>query len=81
MARSTQATVPAQLGSLTQPGARTGATCRMCSSARVTRISMELTDGSEVDFTSCLDCEHRTWEQGDDLLSVDRVLTKAQRHR
>ena len=38
-------------------------------------------NGSEVDFTSCLDCEHRTWEQGDDLLSVDRVLTKAQRHR
>jgi len=81
MARTTQAAVPAQLGSLTQPGARTGVICRMCSSARVTRISMELTDGSEVDFTSCLDCEHRTWEQGEDLLSVDRVLTKAQRHR
>ncbi len=81
MARSTQATDPTPLGSLTQPGARTGVTCRMCLSERVTRISMELTDGSEVDFTSCLDCEHRTWEQGEDLLSVDRVLTKAQRHR
>jgi hypothetical protein len=81
MARSSQATAPTPLGSLTQPGARTGASCRMCGSIRVTRISMELTDGSEVDFTSCLDCEHRTWEQGDDLLSVDRVLVKAQRHR
>jgi hypothetical protein len=81
MARSSQAVSPEPLGSLTQPGARTGATCRMCNSERVTRISMELTDGSPVDFTSCLDCEHRTWEQGEDLLSVDRVLTKAQRHR
>jgi molybdenum cofactor biosynthesis enzyme MoaA len=53
----------------------------MCASERVTRISMELTDGSQVDFTHCLQCEHRTWEQGEDLLSVDRVLTKAQRHR
>ncbi len=72
---------PVSLGSLTQPGARAGLGCRLCGSARVTRISMELTDGSQVDFTSCLDCEHRTWEQGDDLLSVDRVLSKAQRHR
>ena len=81
MARSTQATVPAQLGSLTQPGARTGATCRMCGSARVTRISMELTDGSEVDFTSCLDCEHRTWEHEGELLSVEHVLARTRRTR
>jgi len=81
MARSTNAAVTAPLGSLTQPGARGGVACRMCQSERVTRISMELTDGSQVDFTSCLDCEHRTWEQGEDLLSVDRILTKAQRHR
>ncbi len=81
MARNSQATAATPLGSLTQPGARTGATCRMCASERVTRISMELTDGDQVDFTSCLECEHRTWEHGEDLLSVDRVLTKAQRHR
>ena len=81
MARTSHAAVSAPLGSLTQPGARSGVECRMCRSERVTRISMELTDGSQVDFTSCLECEHRTWEQGEDLLSVDRVLTKAQRHR
>jgi hypothetical protein len=81
MARSVQATSPAPLGSLTQPGARQGATCLVCDSSRVTRIRMELTDGSEVDFTHCLDCENRTWQHGDEVLSVDHVLARAQRTR
>lgn len=81
MARNQPAPEPEPLGSLTRRGARDGATCRLCGSERVTRIGMELTDGSEVQFTSCLDCEHRTWEQGEDLLSVDRVLAKTQRTR
>ena len=81
MGRSASVTVVEPLGSLAHKGARGAVRCRVCDSERVTRISMELTDGTPVDFTSCLDCEHRTWEQGDDLLSVDRVLTKAQRHR
>jgi Zn ribbon nucleic-acid-binding protein len=80
MARSSQA-VPAPLGSLTQPGARDGARCQACASERVTRISMELTDGSDVDFTHCLECEHRSWQQGDEVLSVDLVLARAQKHR
>jgi hypothetical protein len=81
MARSTQSAIPAQLGSLTQPGARTGARCQLCHSERVTRISMELTDGTEVDFTHCLECEHRTWQHGDEVLSVDHVLSRTQRTR
>ena len=81
MARSTSSAVPVPLGSLTQPGARVGARCQMCQSERVTRISMELTDGSEVDFTHCLECEHRTWQHGDEVLSVDHVLTRAKRTR
>lgn len=81
MARSTQAVTQEPLGSLTQPGARTGARCQMCQSERVTRISMELTDGTQVDFTHCLECEHRTWESAGELLSVDHVLTKAQKRR
>ncbi len=81
MARSTQTATPVPLGSLTQPGARVGVRCQMCQSERVTRISMELTDGSEVDFTHCLECEHRTWQHGEELLSVDHVLSRAQRKR
>lgn len=81
MARSTSGAASAPLGSLTQPNARHGVRCHVCQSERVTRISMELTDGSEVDFTHCLDCENRTWQQGDELLSVDHVLSRAKRTR
>ncbi|TAK69131.1 MAG: hypothetical protein EPO13_07910 [Actinomycetota bacterium] len=67
------------LGSLTQRGARGERSCRACSSVRVTHIVMELTDGSLVDFTSCLDCEERTWEQDGEVLTVDTVLHKTRR--
>ena len=84
MARSSTASsrthVP--LGSLTQPGARAGASCSSCGSDRVTRIAMNLTDGSPVEFTSCHRCEHRTWEeQGSQgsVLPVDRVLDKTRK--
>ena len=84
MARSsttarTQQHIP--LGSLTQPGARAGASCRACGSERVTRIAMNLTDGSPVEFTSCHKCEHRTWaEQGTaQALPVGRVLDKTRK--
>lgn len=72
---------PVVLGSLTQRGARGNASCLACSSERVTRISMELEDGSRVDFTHCMDCEHRSWQHGGDVLTVDTVLAKAQRDR
>ena len=70
------------LGSLTQPGARAGASCRACGSERVTRIAMALTDGSPVRFTSCHRCEHRTWEEhgaGTAVLPVNRVLDKTRK--
>ncbi|MBI1377104.1 MAG: hypothetical protein GC157_06450 [Frankiales bacterium] len=81
MARSSQTAAAVPLGSLTQPGAREGVRCAMCGSERVTRISMELTDGSEVDFSHCLECEHRSWQHGGEVLSVDHVLHRAQRRR
>ena len=68
------------LGSLTQPGARAGASCRACGSERVTRIAMNLTDGSPVEFTSCHHCEHRIWEQHGRALSMTRVLAKTKKH-
>ena len=62
------------LGSLTQPGARAGASCRACGSDRVTRIAMNLTDGSPVEFTSCHRCEHRSWQHAGGPLAVEAVL-------
>lgn len=67
------------LGSLTQRDHRVPANCRGCGSPHVTRLSMSLTDGTPVDFTSCHRCEHRTWEHAGDVLSVSTVLDRARR--
>jgi len=55
------------------------ASCAHCASTRVMRITMTLTDGSLVDFSSCLRCERRTWSQGESDLSVGEVLQKAKK--
>lgn len=63
------------LGSLTQPGARSGLECAACGSERVIKIGMSLTDGSEVEFVSCHACEHRVWVAPDGHeLPVSSVL-------
>lgn len=67
------------LGSLTQPGSRSGAGCRACGSLRITQIAMRMTDGSPVEFTSCHECEHRSWEQQGQRLGFDSVLDKARK--
>jgi hypothetical protein len=64
------------LGSLTQRTDRHSAICRGCGSGHVTRLSMSLTDGTPVEFTSCHRCEHRTWEHAGDVLSVGSVLDR-----
>ncbi len=81
MARSAQPAAPVALGSLTQPGARV-ATCGACGSERVTTIAMRLTDGTAVDFRSCLSCEHRSWRLEDGVeLSREDVLARTQKPR
>ncbi|MDQ6650450.1 MAG: hypothetical protein M3Z02_10090 [Actinomycetota bacterium] len=57
------------------------ARCSVCDSTRVTEISMTLTDGTPVDFTSCHACEHKSWRDSGQELSIDRVLTKAKKHK
>ncbi len=67
------------LGSLTQRELRPGAHCHGCGSLHVTRLSMNLTDGTPVDFTSCHHCEHRTWEHRGVVLTRQGVLAHAQK--
>lgn len=67
------------LGSLTQPQHRHGQICRTCGSDRVTRLAMELTDGTAVDFLSCHVCESRVWERDGDVLDIATVLDHTRR--
>jgi predicted metal-binding protein len=57
------------------------AICGSCSGNRVTEITMILTDGSSVDFTSCHTCETRSWKQDGRELDIATVLGKAQKHK
>jgi hypothetical protein len=76
--RSTTMQLP--LGSLTQRDHRSAAACRGCGSPHVTRLSMSLTDGTQVKFTSCHRCEDRMWEPASGELSVDGVLQRARKN-
>ena len=57
------------------------ATCSSCASTRVTEITMTLTDGSVVSFTSCHRCEAKSWKQDGTQLQVATVLAKAKKHK
>jgi hypothetical protein len=74
-----RAVAPDPLGSLTQRDHRTGATCRECGSPHVTRLTMSLTDGTPVEFTSCHHCEHRSWEHAGSELTVQSILDRARK--
>ena len=56
-----------------------GVTCDACNSSRITRISMTLTDGTPVDFTSCHDCEHKVWSGTSGDLALTGVLDRTRR--
>ncbi|MCU1624750.1 MAG: hypothetical protein JWL79_3595, partial [Frankiales bacterium] len=47
----------------------------------VTSITMTLTDGSIVDFTSCHGCERKSWKQAGRELDIATVLGKAKKHK
>lgn len=65
-----------------EPSLTRGIACEGCGSDRITRISMTLTDGTPVDFTSCHTCEHRTWrESAGNALALDGVLQRTRKTR
>jgi hypothetical protein len=79
--RAARPVVPVALGSLTQPGARSGDTCEQCGTERVTSLALVLTDGTPVRFTSCHACEHRTWLGPNGPLDRDTVLDRTRKIR
>jgi hypothetical protein len=78
---ASRAVAPVALGSLTQPGARQGACCQACASPRVTSLTLTLTDGTPVEFTSCHACEHRTWFSPTGELDRASVLERTRKLR
>lgn len=80
MARSATASrISIPLGSLTQRDAHAGSTCVSCSSARITQLAMNLTDGTPVDFVSCHVCGHRSWSHEGVELAVTDVLERTRK--
>ena len=73
----TRACIP--LGSLTQRQAQYLPSCSSCGSTRITALSMNLTDGTPVDFTSCHVCANRTWSHGGAELNVTDVLERTRK--
>ncbi|HKO29363.1 MAG TPA: hypothetical protein VJU80_18025 [Solirubrobacteraceae bacterium] len=72
---------PAQPSSLTRPGARSGELCPSCGSPRLTSLSMTLTDGTPVNFSSCHNCEHRVWADAKGSLDFADVLSRATKRK
>ena len=71
----------AEPASLTQVSTTGAARCPVCDGTRLTRIGLVLTDGSPVDFTSCHNCEHKSWVHEGTDLPIDNVLAKARKPR
>ena len=81
MSRTRTATRPV-VETLPTPAGHTSAeACAACASPRVTRLTMTLTDGTPVDFTSCHACEHKTWRRDGQPLELGTVLAKATKPR
>jgi hypothetical protein len=71
----------AEPASLTQVPSNGALRCPVCDGTRLTRIGLVLTDGSPVDFTSCHNCEHKSWVHEGTDLPIDTVLAKARKPR
>ncbi len=67
------------LGSLTQQPQHDQPSCHVCGGTQVTRLGMQLTDGTPVEFTSCHRCEARRWVADGVELSVQTVLERTRK--
>jgi DNA-directed RNA polymerase subunit M/transcription elongation factor TFIIS len=71
----------AQPASLTQAGATPSGTCPSCGSNRLTALAMTLTDGTPVRFSSCHECEHRSWSHEGSQLEFADVIARATKQK
>jgi len=57
------------------------ASCGECGSRRVTSLTMTLTDGSLVDFSSCHRCDGKRWTRAGRQLDFADVLQRTRKPR
>lgn len=76
-----QRTAPGGPSSLVKVPAGSSPQCPACGSARLTSITMTLTDGTPVRFCNCRACEHRSWQDGTGVLDVASVLARTTKPR
>ena len=57
------------------------ARCSACTSTAVTQISITMTEGDVVDFTSCHRCEHKSYVSAGEPIALDRVKALAARKK
>jgi hypothetical protein len=74
--RRRQGAAAQPLGSLLQATSARPA-CPACGADQLTVLSMVLTDGTAVRFSSCRGCEHRQWDAQDSTLSITEVLERS----
>ncbi|MGQ7295035.1 hypothetical protein [Quadrisphaera sp. KR29] len=74
--RRRQGAAAEPLGSLLQATAARPA-CPACGAEQLTVLSLVLTDGTAVRFSSCRGCEHRQWDAQDSTLSIGEVLERS----
>lgn len=56
--------------------------CDHCGSKNLSKITLELGDGTEVSLSTCHFCEFRTWSDDDgDSLPISRVVAMAAANR
>jgi DNA-directed RNA polymerase subunit M/transcription elongation factor TFIIS len=60
---------------------RRAAECPECGSARITALTMTLTDGTPVQFASCHECEHRAWSHEGARLEFSDVIARTTRQK
>lgn len=74
--RSAKTPDVAPLGSLSQSAPVPVGTrgCASCGSRDLTRVPLRLTDGSEVVFVSCHDCESRGWVDAEGAPVADEYV-------
>lgn len=55
--------------------------CEMCGSPNLASISMTLSDGSQLQMTSCHRCEAKVWEGPEGRVPLGTVLAMAAERR